>query len=164
MLSAAQIDALANGLAGALGASIGCFCVAPLGLVVQMKTTGGKGGSSEEGLSADKLSVASILQGRIRSDGFLGLWRGEWMNAVAPPCPSADGTAEHGHVGFRWCATVEPHAAPLLRYTKKRGRCKQSTSLDRSQVVIFTHYKTHALLRFWDRASNTVPYPPGRKV
>ena len=81
-LSASQIESLSNGLAGALGASIGCFCVAPLGLIVQMKTTGGKGGSSEKGLSADKLSVLSILGSRIQSDGFLGLWRGEWMNAI----------------------------------------------------------------------------------
>lgn len=81
-LNGQQIESLANGLAGALGASIGCFCVAPLGLIVQMKTTGGKGGSSEQGLSSDKLSVVSILAGRIQSDGFLGLWRGEWMNAI----------------------------------------------------------------------------------
>ena len=80
--SVAQVNAIANGLAGALGASFGCFVVAPLGLIVQMKTTGGKGGSTEQGLEASSLTVHGILANRIRQSGILGLWRGEWMNAI----------------------------------------------------------------------------------
>jgi hypothetical protein len=39
LLSAPQVESLANGLAGALGASIGCYCVAPLGLIVTTLTS-----------------------------------------------------------------------------------------------------------------------------
>ena len=39
LLGASQVESLANGLAGALGASIGCYCVAPLGLIVTTLTS-----------------------------------------------------------------------------------------------------------------------------
>lgn len=80
-LSVTQVESVANGIAGALGASIGCYCVAPLGLIVTTLTSHGvkkSDGSSTHG----RLSIIGILQDRVRSEGILGLWRGEWINSM----------------------------------------------------------------------------------
>ena len=109
LLSASQVESLAAGLAGALGASIGCYCVAPLGLVVTMKTTGGKGGSAEKGLTADKLTITGILMDRIRTEGFFGLWRGEWINAL---------TNFQTKFGFFFCCGSPPPPPTPLPLTR----------------------------------------------
>jgi hypothetical protein len=89
-LNASQVESLANGLAGALGASIGCYCVAPLGLIVTTLTSGAGQASSSKttdepaatAADPERLTILGILQDRVRSEGILGLWRGEWINAL----------------------------------------------------------------------------------
>lgn len=83
-LGASQIESLANGLAGALGASIGCYCVAPLGLIVTTLTSHGQAAKqkSDASIAVQRLTILGILRGRVRSEGILGLWRGEWINSV----------------------------------------------------------------------------------
>lgn len=71
------MESLANGLAGAIGAAVGCYVVAPLGLIVQMKTSAAKASRADANLPPVDLSALGILRARIRSDGPLGLWRGE---------------------------------------------------------------------------------------
>eukprot|EP01051_Picozoa_sp_SAG22_P012345 SAG22_NODE_1275_length_4921_cov_1.871215_3_plen_129_part_00 len=81
-LSSPSAEALANGLAGALGAAIGCFVVAPLGLVVTVKTSVAQA-KAAAGQKQPDLSALGILRARVEQAGPLGIWRGEWLNAVA---------------------------------------------------------------------------------
>ena len=63
-------------------ASIGCYCVAPLGLIVTTLTSHGKSKKTDEAKQQQRLTIIGILQDRVRSEGILGLWRGEWINAL----------------------------------------------------------------------------------
>lgn len=98
MVVSAQMESLAQGLAGALGAAIGCYVVAPLGLIVTVKTSAASAAKQSSSVAntstqgsdqpaappqppPQSLSALAILAERIRSDGPLGLWRGEWLNA-----------------------------------------------------------------------------------